>query len=136
MKIWNGHGSEHSANLVMIGHFKDVTSATKAKEVIDRLSEQASEDLSAGEIETDGSTKRYTKGMMEVLETVKVYDIGPPEMEQFVYDAHVDLKGDQIRITTDESDVTAFIKVLLNNGARVEVFSAHHYPDTENTEET
>jgi hypothetical protein len=136
MKIWQGYGSEHSANLVMIGHFKDVTSATKAKEIIDRISEQASEDYGAGDIETDGSTMRYTKAMMEVLETVKVYNVGPPELEQFVYNVYVDLKGDQIRITTDESDVTAFIKVLLNNGARVEVFSAYDYPEAANGEET
>ena len=30
MKIWYQHGSEHSANLVMIGHFEDATEATKA----------------------------------------------------------------------------------------------------------
>ncbi|MCE5267640.1 MAG: DUF6375 family protein [Planctomycetaceae bacterium] len=129
MKIWQGYGSEHSANLVMIGHFKDVTTATKAKETIDRLSEQASEDFGAGDIETGGSTSRYTKAMMEVLETVKIYDVNPSELEQFVYDTHVHLKGDQIRITTDESDVAAFMKVLIDKGARVEVFCAHDYPD-------
>ncbi|EUA59807.1 hypothetical protein I550_2955 [Mycobacterium intracellulare 1956] len=33
-------------------------------------------------------------------------------------------------ITTDESDVQALLKVLLDGGARVEVYSAHDYPDT------
>jgi Family of unknown function (DUF6375) len=31
MKIWNSYGSEHSARIVMIGRFKDVASAKKAK---------------------------------------------------------------------------------------------------------
>ena len=35
MKIWYQNGSEHSANLVMIGHFEDAANATKAKEIID-----------------------------------------------------------------------------------------------------
>ena len=29
MKIWNGYGSEHSMNLVMIGRFKTVGEAEK-----------------------------------------------------------------------------------------------------------
>jgi hypothetical protein len=44
MKIWYQHGSEHSANLVMIGHFEDVTEATKAEEVIDAISKQVAEE--------------------------------------------------------------------------------------------
>jgi hypothetical protein len=42
MKIWYQYGSEHSANLVMIGHFE------KAKEIIDALTNQVAEDQSNG----------------------------------------------------------------------------------------
>jgi hypothetical protein len=130
MKIWHGHGSEHSANLVMIGHFKDVAAAAKAKEVIDRLRQQVQADCQAGQMDVgSGSTNRYTDGMMDLLDRVKVYDIGPPELEQFAYEVNVDTKGNQVVITTDESDITAFIKVLIDSGARVEVFSAHDDPD-------
>jgi Family of unknown function (DUF6375) len=38
MKIWNTYGSEHSANLVMIGKFKDVASAETAKAIFDEIS--------------------------------------------------------------------------------------------------
>lgn len=31
MKIWQGYGSEHSMNLVMIGHFKSPKDATHAQ---------------------------------------------------------------------------------------------------------
>ena len=34
-----------------------------------------------------------------------------------------------IKISTDEADVSAFIKLFVESGARVEVYSAHHYPD-------
>ena len=40
MKVWNGYGSEHSMNLVIVGHFKEVRDAEKAKELIDLLTEQ------------------------------------------------------------------------------------------------
>jgi fructosamine-3-kinase len=48
MKIWYHHGSEHSANLVMIGHFEDATEAEKAKEIIDALTKQVAEDQNNG----------------------------------------------------------------------------------------
>ena len=135
MKIWHGHGSEHSANLVMIGHFKDVTTAAKAKEVIDRLAEQVQADSQAGEMDVgSGSTDRYTDGMTDLLKKVNVYDIGPPELEQFAYSAHIETKGNRVEIRTDESDITAFIKVLIDKGARVEVFSAHDYPEADDSD--
>jgi hypothetical protein len=39
MKTWNSYGSEHSANLVMIGKFKNAASAEKAKEAIDLITD-------------------------------------------------------------------------------------------------
>ena len=50
MKIWYQHGSEHSANLVMIGHFKNATEATRAKEIVDALTNQVAEDQAKGEL--------------------------------------------------------------------------------------
>ena len=37
MKIWNSYGSEHSANLVMIGSFKDAASAEKLHKSIEMV---------------------------------------------------------------------------------------------------
>lgn len=34
-------------------------------------------------------------------------------------------------LTTDESEVSAFLKVMIQKEAKVEVYSAHDYPDTE-----
>jgi hypothetical protein len=135
MKIWHGHGSEHSANLVMIGHFKDVTAAAKAKEVIDRLTQQVQMDCEAGQMDVgSGATNRYTDGMMELLKKVSVYDLAPPELEQFAYDVRVNTEGNQVVVRTDESDIAAFIKVLIDRGARVEVFSAHVDSEADDSE--
>ncbi len=61
---------------------------------------------------------------------IYLYTIGPPEVEQFAYDVNVKLDAARIVVTTDESDVSAFLKVLVDHGAsRVEVFSAHFYKE-------
>jgi len=131
MKVWSVFGSEHSANLVMIGRFKEVGGATKAKEIIDSFIEQVRTDQEAGVIKIGELADRYTDGMSTLLRKVEVYGIGPSEMEQFAFDVRIKANRNEIILTTDEIDVSAFLKVLLDKGARVEVYSAHEYSDTE-----
>ena len=130
MKIWYQHGSEHSANLVMIGCFKEATEATKAKEIIDTLTKQVAEDERNGTLVIGGHSERYGSEMLDLLGRLNIASIGPQELEQFAYDAKVRLEGSNIIVTTEEIDVSAFLKVMFNCGARVEVYSAHDYPGT------
>jgi hypothetical protein len=129
MKIWKGYGSEHSMNLVMIGEFKEVHDAEEAKRVIDKLIEQVANDADMDQDNTVPQD-RFTDAMSELLRSVNVYSLAPAELEQFLYDVRVSVEGNKVVITTDEIDVSAFLKVLLDKGARVEVYSAHDYPDT------
>ncbi len=131
MKIWYQHGSEHSANLVMIGHFKDATEATKAKEIIDELTKQAVEDEDKGALVLGSSSERYSDSMLDLLGRLNVASIGPQELEQFLYEVGVKVEGSKMILTTDEVDISAFLKVMFNRGARIEVYSAHNHPDTE-----
>lgn len=130
MKIWYQHGSEHSANLVMIGHFADANGAKEAKEIIDALMEQAARDLDAGTLVLGSSAERYEEEMLDLLRRLNVASIGPAELEQFIYEADVELEGRKVVITTDELDIAAFLKVLFLRGARVEIYSAHVHPKT------
>jgi Family of unknown function (DUF6375) len=127
MKIWRGFGSEHSMNLVMIGKFKSVADAEKAKRIIDLITKQVLADMDSGAITIGSRTERYTDGMMALLRELNVYDLNTVEVEQFAYDISVEQKQDTVSITTDESDVSAYLKILVAEGARVEVFSAHFY---------
>jgi hypothetical protein len=131
MKIWYQHGSEHSANLVMIGHFKDATEATKAKEIIDELTKQVAEDQNKGTLVLGNPSERYGKEMLDLLGRLNVASIGPRELEQFAYDISVKVEGSKIVLTTEEIDISAFLKVMFDRGARIEVYSAHNHPDTE-----
>ncbi len=128
MKIWKGYGSEHSMNLVMIGYFKKARDAEEAKKLLDQLTNQIMEDT-GGEIDRVPKD-RFTDTMLEFLSKVNLYILGPAELEQFLYDVQVDVDDNKVVITTDEVDVSAFLKVLMDKGARVEVYSAHYYPDT------
>lgn len=130
MKIWYQHGSEHSANLVMIGHFENAADATKAKEIIDALTKQVAEDQSAGTLTLGSPSERYGRAMLDLLGKLNVTTIGPGELEQFAYEVSVELRGNDLVLTTEEFDISAFLKVMFLKGARIEVYSAHDYPDT------
>lgn len=131
MKIWYQNGSEHSANLVMIGHFEDATEATKAKEIIDALTKQVTEDHAKGALVLGSPSEKYGREMLDLLGRLNIMSIGPRELEQFLYEAKVKVEGSKIIMTTDESDVSAFLKVMFEQGARIEVYSAHDHPNTE-----
>jgi hypothetical protein len=131
MKIWYQHGSEHSANLVMVGHFTDATKATKAKEIIDELTKQISADQDNGTIVLGGPSERYGSEMLDLLGRLNIMSIGPRELEQFLYEVTIKVEGNKVILTTEEIDISAFIKVMFDQGARIEVYSAHTHPDTE-----
>jgi hypothetical protein len=125
MKIWNSYGSEHSANLVMIGRFKDAASAKEAKAIIDEITHYM--------MNTDDDYEQadsFSDAALDLLRKVEFYSIRATELAQFTYDVRSEVKKDQVVITTDELDVSAFFKLLIDKGARVEVYSAHDYPDT------
>jgi Family of unknown function (DUF6375) len=129
MKIWRSYGSEHSMNLVLIGTFKDASAADQAKRQIDELVEEVQKEPSEIWDSEPPLGRRYSDAMLELFRKYNLNTIGPTELEQLTYEAHVEVKDAKIVVTTDESEVSAFIKLFIERGARVEVFSAHDYPE-------
>lgn len=125
MKIWNSYGSEHSANLVMIGSFRTNAEAEDANNAIEQIQKYLSDSEESYEYE-----KRFSKPLRELLMALKVYTVVPREIDQFNYDVRAELKDNRIVITTDESDFSAFLKILVEFNAKVEVYSAHTYTRT------
>jgi hypothetical protein len=128
MKIWNGYGSEHSMNLVMIGTFRKVDEATKTKNLIDQLAEQVRKEPMR-QYEDDPKEARFSNEMLDFFIKTNIHSIGSVELDQFHYDVNVEQKGNKLVFKTDESEVSAFMKLLIEHGAKVEVFSAHDYPE-------
>lgn len=125
MKIWNGYGSEHSANLVMIGHFKSAKGAKDVGELFEQLTNGLYD-----KVEVGTSTARYSDEISALLQKLNCYSLNPFELEQFLYDNRINVDSNKIVITTDEEDVSAFFKLMVSRGAKVEIYSAHDYPGT------
>lgn len=130
MKVWYGFGTEHSMNLVMIGRFKDAATAKTVHDILDALRTALREEESAGRLVVGEPGDRYSDQVLQVLSDLGIHSIAPSELEQFLYDLDLRREGESVVMTTDEYDVQAILKVLLTKGARIEVYSAHDYPDT------
>ncbi|MBN5402353.1 DUF6375 family protein [Serratia odorifera] len=128
MKIWNGYGSEHSMNLVLIGKFKQEQDAKKIEKDISKLRTQAEKDDCYSIPLDEPKNQRFSDEMLSLLCSLKLNTLGPTDLSQFVSDHHLSREGDRITITTDEAEVSAFVKLFIEAGAKVEVFSAHDYP--------
>ena len=129
MKLWYGYGSEHSANIEMIGHFKSVEDARDVYKLFERLAEEAN-DL----VDASAPPDHFSEDALKLLRELRVHSLQPFELEQFLYANHPELKNDRIVLSTDEIDVSAFFKLMVSNGAKVQILSRHDYPPVEGGE--
>ena len=110
----------------MIGTFKDVTAAKKTMEAIYAIREYL--DTTGEEYD---EADRYSDGLLALLKKIHCHSVSPSELEQFRMDIQPQQEGAKVVITTDEIDVSAFLKLLIDHGAKVLVYSAHDHPDEE-----
>lgn len=129
MKIWTGYGSEHSMNLVLIGKFKQARDAENVKNLLDKISDQAAKDEAYSISHSSPEYQRFSEEMLSLLRAHKLHTFSPVDLEQFASEHHIDHNNDCITVTTDEANVSAFIKIFLDAGARIEVYSALDYPE-------
>lgn len=128
IKIWNGYGSEHSMNLVLIGRFKQAQDAEKVEKDIITISTQAAKDECYTIPFDEPENQRFSDDMLSLLRSLQLNVLGPTDLGQLLSDHHLSRDGDRITITTDEAEIFAFVKLFIEAGAKVEVFSAHDYP--------
>ncbi|WP_226093292.1 DUF6375 family protein [Dickeya oryzae] len=128
IKIWNGYGSEHSMNLVLIGRFKQTQDAEKVEKDIIKISTQAAKDECYTIPFDEPENQRFSDDMLSLLRSLQLNVLGPTDLGQLLSDHHLSRDGDRITITTDEAEISAFVKLFIEAGAKVEVFSAHDYP--------
>lgn len=125
MKVWFGFGSEHSMNLVLIGHFESPARVDAAVEQMERLRQLAEAEWP--EDSWERTEERMTGTLMDALWDLGVYDMGRWDVDIFAYEHHIEKNGAELRIKTEESEIQGFLKVLLHLGARVEVYSLHNW---------
>ncbi|MFI7662735.1 DUF6375 family protein [Micromonospora parva] len=129
MKIWAGYGSEHSMNLVMIGHFATAGEAEAVKQAIEEMETVAHLEMEAGRLVVGEPARRFPEALSNVIRALHLYSLGPTDLQQFCYDVTTKQHDKTVIIRTDEIEVSAYMKVLLDKGARIEVFSGHDFPD-------
>lgn len=126
MKIWNGYGSEHSANLVIIGKFASASDAQNNLGFLNEVIEVAQRDYDSGELQNSIQKNEISEGIMELYRRTQLL-LGSTDAEQLLYDFNAKQEGDKIVITTNELEINAVLKVLLHGSAKIEVYSAHDH---------
>jgi hypothetical protein len=127
MKVWHGYGTEHSMNLKLIGHFADTDEARAAWDAIAVLTAAAEVEHAAGRLEYGEPPRLFSNELLAALSKVSIHSFGYADVEQFLYDAEVEVDGSDVVVQTDEIDVIAYVKVLIAKGAKVEMYSRHDH---------
>jgi hypothetical protein len=127
MKIWTGFGSEHSYRLVLIGHFADERDARAVEEKFELIREVASDEF--GALDWDDASPGYSVELYNRLQELKVWNLSRTEVEGFGYLEGISREGATITLHTDDAELQGFLKLLFDHGARVEIYSTHHWTD-------
>lgn len=129
MKIWAGFGSEHSANLRMIGHFQSAEKAESAKRQLEELCDLVVANYDYDRFHENPEAWYLNEPLVETLRKLGLYNFSPEDIESLSSEHTVRRVDNELRISTDESTVSGFLRFMIDGPARVEVYSAHHYPD-------
>jgi Family of unknown function (DUF6375) len=125
MRIWHSYGSEHSMDLVLVGMFETVSGAKAAIELMEALKTLAEAEWS--EDDWRRQDEHMPDTLTDELMKLKLYEMGRSDVDIYAFEHTIERNGSTVRVWTEESEVQGFLKVLIHRGARVEVFSRHHW---------
>ena len=128
MKIWYGFGSEHSANLMMIGRFKTPEDARAAKVVLERLNDVVESNFDYDRFDTNSMSVFDNGEVRDALSDLEIYYLSPEDLESFSRGHIARREGSNVLLQTEEWDFSGFMRVMVEKGARIEVYSGHFYP--------
>jgi rRNA maturation endonuclease Nob1 len=112
MKVWNSFGSEHSADLVIIGEFRDAETAKEVTDLLDQVQEIVIQDgVPLAELRK------------QVYKECGLGDFGDTDVESMTLCHTWQQQGKHVRVTTDETDIQGILKIMLNKRGRIEVYS-------------
>lgn len=127
MKIWIGHGSEHSYNLVLVGTFVDETAARTVEQKYERLRQIATDELP--DTGWEDNDDRFSEELLDRLREMNLWSLSRSEVDGFAYHDAMRRNGTRVSVTTEDAEVQGLIKLLIDHGAKVELYSAHNWTD-------
>ena len=132
MKAWRGYGSDHSSNLVLIGEFKTEEDAQRVYELINTIAENANSDVAKGVFEYWTKNEQLSEETEKRLRDLKLFHLSPSDVSDFAFwNPSMKKSGKTLRFTSDDVEIGGFVKLMVAEGAKVQVYSAHVYPDDE-----
>lgn len=125
MKIWFNYGSEHSLNIVLIGHFKKAVDAKAFEQDLENLKQflQENPKYEFNILNFDSSTKEY-------LAREQIAFLSPEQLDQILSYEVLKRDGAKIEVTSDEL-LDGLVSWMVMKGAKVEIFSLHDYPEVQ-----
>ena len=125
MKIWFNYGSEHSLNIVLIGHFKKAVDAKAFEQDLENLKQflQENPKYEFNILNFDSSTKEY-------LAREQIAFLSPEQLDQILSYEVLKRDGAKIEVTSDEL-LDGLVSWIVMKGAKVEIFSLHDYPEVQ-----
>jgi hypothetical protein len=127
MKIWSSYGSEHSANLVIIGKFKTEEKAEEALKFLNDLTEISSEDEKNGFLTEGVTPTKFSDRIMAHGSKTNFQSFNYSDPKQLLNSYDIEKDGNNLILTTNELEIQAFIKIFLNSEAKIEIYSAHEH---------
>jgi hypothetical protein len=114
--------------MVLIGTFKTEEDAVKIEALFSELETVATEENQAGRLRSDWENTKFSDRLMEFFRKENIWDFGYNDPAIFLYEYKVRRAGEQLIVTTEETEFSAFLKLMLKGGAKIELYSAHNYP--------
>jgi len=120
MKIWKTFAAEHSAKLKIVGSFKTEEDLEKVKEIIEAF-------LEIDTHEQPTKEDYYTDKVMDIFKKYN-FSVAPEDVKHFNHLHSINYDDNQIEIFTDELEIQGLISLMIQKGAKIEMYSQHNYP--------
>lgn len=127
MKIWTSYSSEHSSRIRIIGRFKTKDELESFKDSFEQMKQLVADNLDECFNESDKFPiqilDQLGHDMIDHSGTIAAHDL-----LDFANEMSTEFEDKTVVIKSNESNWAGVIKMLVEAGAKIEMFSEHAYP--------
>lgn len=130
MKVWFGYSSEHSSRMRIIGHFKTAENVKSFLAEFTRMQEL----VAANNEACFANPEEFPLPILDGLfhgDIKHGQSLAAHDLLDFTNEMTVSAKDKDFVIRSSEWNWAGIIKMLIESGAKVEMFSEHDYPVVE-----
>lgn len=127
MKIWTSYSSEHSSQIRIIGRFKTKDALESFKDSFEQMKQLVADNYDECFNESD----MFPIQILDQLGNDRINHAGTiaaHDLLDFANEMSTSFKDKTIIIKSNESNWSGVIKMLVDSGAKIEMFSEHDYP--------